>query len=395
MLFPRLALVDRLLTGSTLPVAPCRGLTTAMAFFPPETASFLVASFLLAFSFQFAVLLGGFPFFRLSDRNDAFAWCATDTTSILLLLLLLLLQDKEMKEMKGRGTWETLHAPRIYGRLPDNSFIHFGMGRANFVSKAFGVDFREAQTSKGPYRGERPCVYASNHRSWADFFLDVRITEGRGAALSRRAVTMAFPFFMLPAQAAGGVQAFSRGAGKGKAGNALARAVAGPVGGALIYPEGHRNLSEELLPLRTGLLRHAHAKGMLVQPVATANKERVLAEKRQRASFGCKVVSCFGDPVDPGSHPDFDDFLEHFRARFESAWADARSSVPGCESLDPLSAQPRPLSLPVSRALCFAVLAVGSTFVVAYPLLNASFGLSAPRVLLWLSLWSFCAALRA
>ncbi len=36
----------------------------------------------------------------------------------------------------------------------------------------------------------------SNHRSWADFYLDVVATDGNAQMLSRMAVALAFPAFM-------------------------------------------------------------------------------------------------------------------------------------------------------------------------------------------------------
>ena len=36
----------------------------------------------------------------------------------------------------------------------------------------------------------------SNHRSWADFYLDVVATDGNAQMLSRMAVALAFPMFM-------------------------------------------------------------------------------------------------------------------------------------------------------------------------------------------------------
>jgi len=40
------------------------------------------------------------------------------------------------------------------------------------------------------------CHLQSNHRSWADFYLDVVATEGNAQMLSRMAVALVFPMFM-------------------------------------------------------------------------------------------------------------------------------------------------------------------------------------------------------
>ena len=39
-------------------------------------------------------------------------------------------------------------------------------------------------------------VAQSNHRSWADFYLDVVATDGNAQMLSRMAVALVFPMFM-------------------------------------------------------------------------------------------------------------------------------------------------------------------------------------------------------
>lgn len=57
---------------------------------------------------------------------------------------------------------------------------------------------------------EGKCVYLSNHRAWADFFIDMYITEGRAFILSRFLVVYVFPMFAVPAMINGAVFAFKR-----------------------------------------------------------------------------------------------------------------------------------------------------------------------------------------
>ena len=53
-------------------------------------------------------------------------------------------------------------------------------------------------------------MYLANHRAWADFFLDLYLTEGRAFMLSRFMVVYAFPLFGIPAVILGAVFAFKR-----------------------------------------------------------------------------------------------------------------------------------------------------------------------------------------
>lgn len=46
-----------------------------------------------------------------------------------------------------------------------------------------GVRIRHLGT-RSLYKKER-CVYLCNHRSWADFFVDVHLTQGLAAPMSR------------------------------------------------------------------------------------------------------------------------------------------------------------------------------------------------------------------
>lgn len=51
----------------------------------------------------------------------------------------------------------------------------------------------------------------SNHRSWADFYLDVVATDGNAQMLSRMAVAYVFPMFMLAVCIIRSVVLFKRG----------------------------------------------------------------------------------------------------------------------------------------------------------------------------------------
>ena len=59
-----------------------------------------------------------------------------------------------------------------------------------------------------------PCLPPSvqcNHRSWADFFLDIYLTEGLAAPMSRAMVYFAFPVFVTSVIALKGIILFKRG----------------------------------------------------------------------------------------------------------------------------------------------------------------------------------------
>lgn len=81
----------------------------------------------------------------------------------------------------------------------------------------------------------------ANHRSWADFFMEVVLTEGRGIMLSRMAVLYAFPMLVYPVQSIGACFIFKRGpiANKDTFNASLDRYLANsPHSGWVVYPEG-------------------------------------------------------------------------------------------------------------------------------------------------------------
>lgn len=171
----------------------------------------------------------------------------------------------------------------------------------------------------------------ANHRSWADFFLDVTATDGRGAMLSRMAVAFAFPAFMAAVCVIRSVILFKRGRIADKdAFNAMiaARMAASPVEGLIVYPEGHRSTRPGPLPLKKGMLAHAWARGLPVQIVMTAGKEAVLAEKLTAVRVGRTVVVGYSEPLRPTACASFDAFVAAVSAEWAAQWDRVAAASP-------------------------------------------------------------------
>ncbi|GIM16765.1 hypothetical protein Vretimale_19357 [Volvox reticuliferus] len=80
-------------------------------------------------------------------------------------------------------------------------------------AKALVAFFRVTVLKQGEmtlYRGAR-CLYLCNHRSWADFFIDTYLTEGRAALMSRWLVYFVFPVFCTSVIILRGIVLFKRG----------------------------------------------------------------------------------------------------------------------------------------------------------------------------------------
>ena len=170
-----------------------------------------------------------------------------------------------------------------------------------------------------------PCVYLSNHRAWADFFIDIYLTEGRAFILSRFAVAYVFPFFMLPAMWVGAVFAFQRG--KAGAHDELNNSLDAhfkaytDFSGFVVYPEGTRNTKPKALPLKRGLIKYTHSRGMDVQVIIGGHKEHVLSEQRGSASWGVEIPVGYSEVVSSKSFAgDFEGFYAEVKRVWELEW---------------------------------------------------------------------------
>lgn len=170
---------------------------------------------------------------------------------------------------------------------------------------------------------DEACLYLANHRSWADFFLDVVATDGRAQMLSRAAVAVAFPAFMLAVCVIRSVILFRRDNVKDfDAFNAMieSRVRDSPVDGLIVYPEGHRSTKTKPLPLKKGMLQFAWSRSMPVQVVASSGKEGVISEKATCARWGRRVVVAYSIPIRPADHADFEGFFTKVVEEWVSTW---------------------------------------------------------------------------
>jgi len=170
---------------------------------------------------------------------------------------------------------------------------------------------------------DEACLYLANHRSWADFFLDVVATDGRAQMLSRAAVAAAFPAFMLAVCVIRSVILFRRDNVKDfNVFNEMieSRIRASPVDGLIVYPEGHRSTKSKPLPLKKGMLQFAWSRSMPVQVVASSGKEGVISEKATSARWGRRVAVAYSIPIRPSEHKDFEAFFSKVVEEWVATW---------------------------------------------------------------------------
>lgn len=174
------------------------------------------------------------------------------------------------------------------------------------------------------------CVYLCNHRSWADFFLDIYLTEGYAAPMSRALVFFAFPFFMVSVVILKGIILFKRGTvvDKQKFNKWLdERLDSSVIPGLLVYPEGHRSTKRASLPLKRGMMYYAHSRGLPVQIVMTRSKEDVLSEKRMRAGYGATLVTSYSSVIQSIDYAsNFEAFSAEIQKTWDAKWAEVYAS---------------------------------------------------------------------
>ena len=169
------------------------------------------------------------------------------------------------------------------------------------------------------------CVYLRNHRAWADFFLDMYLTEGRAFILSRYLVVYVFPLFAVPAMAVGAVFAFKRN--KPGQHDELNKQLDDHMerfpdfSGLVVYPEGTRNIRPKALPLRRGLIKYTWSRQLDVQIIIAADKEHVLSQKRGSASFGVEIPVGYSEVISAKKYRgDFEGFFQEVVKTWDEQW---------------------------------------------------------------------------
>uniref|UniRef100_A0A7R9VG05 Phospholipid/glycerol acyltransferase domain-containing protein n=1 Tax=Chlamydomonas euryale TaxID=1486919 RepID=A0A7R9VG05_9CHLO len=209
------------------------------------------------------------------------------------------------------------------------------------MNAVLGVKYLKVGTNS-LYKDGR-CVYLCNHRSWADFFVDIYLTEGLAQPMARTMVYIAFPMFMTSVFFLKGVVLFKRGAIADKVKfNAWldSKLTSSPAQNLLVYPEGHRSIQPKSLSLKRGMLYYAHSRGLPVQVIMARGKELILSEKKCRAGYGVHLPVAFSELVSSEGRT-FDEFAAAVQSTWDKTWSTAYGV--DLKGLRPLQQQDVPL----------------------------------------------------
>eukprot|EP00199_Chlamydomonas_sp_CCMP681_P002788 CAMPEP_0119108824 /NCGR_PEP_ID=MMETSP1180-20130426/15677_1 /TAXON_ID=3052 ORGANISM="Chlamydomonas cf sp, Strain CCMP681" /NCGR_SAMPLE_ID=MMETSP1180 /ASSEMBLY_ACC=CAM_ASM_000741 /LENGTH=309 /DNA_ID=CAMNT_0007094481 /DNA_START=65 /DNA_END=994 /DNA_ORIENTATION=- len=212
------------------------------------------------------------------------------------------------------------------------NFLLFKGPRSDMYTWARGLKrffrLRIVKYGKNSLYKAGPVLFLCNHRSWADFFVDTYLTEGTASLMSRWLVFWVFPFFISAVIVLKGIVLFKRGvvADKEKFNAGVDEKLkASPVSGLLVYPEGTRNVKPGSLPLKRGMLYYAHSRAMPVQLIITKNKEGVLGEKTQCATWGLTLVTGFSKVL-PTAGTEFEEFWQSVQLEWDRLWQEVHAA---------------------------------------------------------------------
>ena len=173
--------------------------------------------------------------------------------------------------------------------------------------------------------GRQPVIFMSNHESQLDPPVLIGILPVPAVYIAKKEVKY-LPFVGWAAWVAG-VIFIDRG-DRDRAIRSIHEAAAEIRGGknVVIFPEGTRSRTGEMLPFKKGGFALAMDAGVPIVPMATVGGREVLPPGSMRLRPGRYVVAV-GDPVEASAHTDRDSLMTEVRGRIEALLAEARGAA--------------------------------------------------------------------
>lgn len=150
-----------------------------------------------------------------------------------------------------------------------------------------------------------------NHVSYADFIIDNYILQCKGCYLSNHYLFLIIPFTCIYAIITRQIYLFNRNTYNTQIGECIVDTVCNKWNRILLfYPEGRRNKTGKIIPLKFGIIKHLYLQKLPCQIINISNKEKVINENRLSVNYGvvCNVV--ITEQIDPVNFDTLDDFIE-------------------------------------------------------------------------------------
>jgi len=173
--------------------------------------------------------------------------------------------------------------------------------------------------------GRQPVIFMSNHESQLDPPVLIGILPVPAVYIAKKEVKY-LPFVGWAAWVAG-VIFIDRG-DRDRAIKSIHDAASQIRGGknVVIFPEGTRSRTGEMLPFKKGGFALALDAGVPIVPMATVGGREVLPPGSMRLRPGRYVVAV-GAPVDSAAHADRESLMQEVRGRIEALMAEARNAA--------------------------------------------------------------------
>lgn len=225
-------------------------------------------------------------------------------------------------------------------------------------SKLHGITYTENPENKAVC--SENCIFLANHRTLFDGVIDNYITGGSGS-LARMLTIAPNPFGSLFGYINNRIILFNRNEIKR---DLLQNKVKSflQYNSLIVYPEGHRQLTDKSLPLKYGIIRMAYRLQTPVQIIMTTNKEKVFSLHTRNCHYGVACHITVDSVLYPSSCNDIDTWCHLVEERWHHVW-DKHHDMNGAIPFDPVPID-KPTNhtrLNISRTI-FGSLCIGSLF---------------------------------
>lgn len=235
--------------------------------------------------------------------------------------------------------------------------------------------------SKHKVSHSKNIIYFSNHRSWADFFIDNVVTEYCSKFISRIEVAYVLPLFVYIhgyllldlmiffKRGKTSISDFEKMIKHNQLNNKSGNDI-------LVYPEGTRRSGQDYpCDLKKGLIYYAYKENCPIQFIISKNKEKYLNEKTLTVENNVNVFVHYSDVY----HPDFTvyktmqefyDFINaEWKATFHAVYdVDHESKLHEYEQIDPKKMHDN--NYYISKPMLYSIrLAIVSTAVIVFAIL--------------------------
>ena len=200
--------------------------------------------------------------------------------------------------------------------------IIFGKTDAQNVFKNISHLFKIKYSGEFDKINSNADIYLFNHVSWTDFFMDNYIINGNGCYISRIAVFFIVPFTCIYGLLNNIIYFINRSNKSVK--NVIKMGFKTMIDKnkkkVIFYPEGTRNKTNNIIPLKKGGLSIIYDIGYSIQIINIKNKDKVFNESRMHFNENiiCDIVT---SEIIHSSHYDtFDDFYADVCVKWEECY---------------------------------------------------------------------------